>query len=43
MPPDPSPGVTAIPLPHPSDADVWRATRFRHEALAALRSCDVDP
>jgi histidine triad (HIT) family protein len=29
MPPDPSPGVTAIPLPHPSDADVWRATRFR--------------
>jgi len=45
----PSLGVAAIPLLHPSYADVWRARlgydreSYREALAAALRSCGVDP
>ncbi|AXG05348.1 uracil-DNA glycosylase [Haloplanus rubicundus] len=45
----PSLGVTAIPLLHPSYADVWRARlgydreSYREALAAALRSCGVTP
>jgi hypothetical protein len=45
----PSLGVTAIPLLHPSYADVWRSRLgydrdgYREALAAALRSCGVDP
>jgi uracil-DNA glycosylase family 4 len=45
----PSLGVTAIPLLHPSYADVWRARlgydrdSYRAALASALRSCGVDP
>jgi uracil-DNA glycosylase family 4 len=44
----PSLGVTAIPLLHPSYADVWRARlghdrdSYREALVAALRSCGID-
>ena len=45
----PSLGVTAVPLLHPSYADVWRSRlgydrdSYREVLAAALRSCGVDP
>ena len=45
----PSLGVAAIPLLHPSYADVWRARlgddrdTYREALAGALRSCGVDP